>query len=283
MLIGAHESVAGGLHTAFARGEADGCEAMQLWTGYNTRWAPRVIDDEDASRFCSEAAHLGWPLLSHASYLINLASPDPALHRRSLEALLLELERCESLGIAGVVLHPGSHVGAGEAGGIRRVGRALAELHRRTPGFAVRVLLENTAGQGHTLGHAFAQLGRIIAATWHQPERLGVCIDTCHAFAAGYDLRDAAGYDAALAELAAALGGLERVQAFHLNDSRKGPGSRVDRHASIGEGQLGTAPFVRLVNDPRFAAVPAVVETPAEPDGSSSFARNIRTLKGLRV
>ena len=284
MKIGAHESIAGGLHLALDRGEADGCEAMQLWTGFNTRWAPRELEHEDASRFLSEAVRLGWPLLSHASYLINLASPDPELWERSVEALALELDRCETLGLKGVVLHPGSHLGEGARGGIVRVARALDELHLRTPGYATRVLLENTAGQGAVLGSRFEELGRIIAACRREPERLAVCVDTCHAFAAGYDLRDAAGYGAALDELRRALGGgLERVQAFHLNDSRRGLGSRVDRHASVGEGELGLAAFRRLVNDRRFAAVPAVVETPPEPDGSSSFGRNIRTLKALRA
>jgi len=283
MLIGAHESVAGGLHTAFARGEADGCEALQIWTGYNTRWAPRVVDDEEASRFRSEAARLGWPLLSHASYLINLASPDPALWERSVDALTLELERCETLGIGGVVLHPGSHLGEGERGGIRRIARALDELHRRTPGFAANLLLENTAGQGATLGRTFEQLGQILAGTRREPERVGVCIDTCHAFAAGYDLRGAAGCAAAVEALAAALGGgLAPLRAFHLNDSRRELGSRVDRHASVGEGALGADAFAPLVNDPRFATVPAVVESPLEPDGSPSFARNIRALRALR-
>ena len=275
MLIGAHESTAGGLHTALSRAEADGCEAVQIFTGYNTRWAPRPLAHEEASLFRSETARLpGLPLLSHCCYLINLASPDEALWRRSIAALVDELLRCETLGIAGAVLHPGSHMGLGERVGLGRVARALGEVHRRSAGIAARVLLENTAGQGSNLGHRFEELGWLLR---HTPtgERLGLCIDTCHAVAAGYD-------PLALVDELERTVGLARVEAFHLNDSRRPRGSRVDRHTHIGEGEIGLAPFARLVNDPRLDRVPGVVETPPEPDGSPSFARNIRALKALR-
>ena len=281
MLIGAHESTAGGLHAALARAEADGCEALQIFTGYNTRWAPRPLDHEQASLFRSEAARLPrMPLISHCCYLINLASPDRALWRRSVEAVVQELERCETLGLAGAVLHPGSHMGLGERAGLRRVARALGEVHRRTVGFTTRVLLENTAGQGTNLGHRFEHLGWLLTET-ALGERLGVCIDTCHAFAAGYELRGASGYARTLEALSCAVG-LGRVAALHLNDSRRERGSRVDRHTQIGEGALGLDAFARLVNDPRLAGMPGIVETPPEPDGRSSFARNIDTLKALR-
>lgn len=285
MRIGAHESVSAGLHLAFGRGEADGCEAMQIFSGFNTRWEPRFIEDEEASRFRSEAARLEWPLLSHACYLINLASPDPRLWRRSVEALVLELGRCQNLGIPYVVLHPGAHMGAGEEQGLQRVGEALSEALRRTDRYEAGVLLENTAGQGTNLGYSFAHLGRLLEMVGGDAdlERLGVCIDTCHAFAAGYDLGTRRGYREALEELAHAVGGLQRIRAFHLNDSKRGRGSRIDRHASIGEGRLGRASFARLVNDSRFSDLPAVVETPPETDGRSSFARNIRMLKKLRL
>lgn len=281
MLIGAHESTAGGLHTALTRAEADGCEALQIFTGYNTRWAVRPLGHQEGSLFRSEAARLPQlPLVSHCCYLINLASPDHGLWRRSIAALVQELERCETLGIRGAVLHPGSHMGLGETAGLRRVARALAEVHRRTEGFAARILLENTAGQGSGLGHRFAHLGWLLRET-PRGDRLGVCIDTCHAYAAGYELRGPAGYRRTIDALSRHVG-LDRVAAFHLNDSRRERASRVDRHAHIGEGQIGLRAFARLVNDPRFATVPGVVETPSEPDGSSSFARNIRTLKALR-
>jgi deoxyribonuclease-4 len=282
--IGAHESVSAGLHLAFGRGEADGCEAMQIFSGFNTRWEPRLIEDEEASRFRSEAARLDWPLLSHACYLINLASPDKHLWRRSVEALVLELGRCQTLGIPYVVLHPGAHMGAGEEQGLRRVAKALSDVLRRTDRYEAGVLIENTAGQGTNLGYSFAHLGQLLELVGVDAghERLGVCIDTCHAFAAGYDLRTPRGYREAFTELARAIDGLQRIKAFHLNDSMRELGSRIDRHASIGEGRLGRASFARLVNDPRFSDLPAVVETPPEADGRSSFARNIRALKNLR-
>jgi deoxyribonuclease IV len=280
MLIGAHESSAGGLHLAFRRGEGDGCEALQIFTSFNMQWARRWILDDEPSLFRSEQARLGWPVLGHAIYLVNLASPDARLRQRSLEALRRDLLIAETLGLVGVVLHPGSHMGAGADEGLRRVCAALGELHRQTPGVAGRVLLENAAGQGHALGASIAELGRIIAGT-AEGERLGVCIDTCHACAAGYDLAGAAGYEDFVGELAEHVG-LDRVAAFHLNDSQRPRGSRVDRHAHIGEGALGAPAFARLVNDPRFASTPGIVETPTEPSGATSFARNIRRLKRLR-
>jgi deoxyribonuclease-4 len=280
MLIGAHESSAGGLHLAFRRGEADGCEALQVFTSFNMRWARRPIRDDELSLFRSEQARLGWPVLSHAMYLANLASPDACLRDRSVQALHRDLAIAETLGLVGVVLHPGSHMSAGADEGVRNVCAALGELHRRTAGFTARLLLENTAGQGHALGATIAELGRIIGGT-AGGERLGVCIDTCHACAAGYDLASAAGYEAFVDELARHVG-LDRVGAFHLNDSLRARGSRVDRHAHIGEGELGRAAFARLVSDPRFARTPGVVETPLEPSGATSFARNIRRLKRLR-
>lgn len=280
MRIGAHESVAGGLHLALSRGERDGCESLQIFTGFNTRWAPRIFDDEEASKFRSEAARLGYPLLSHASYLINLASPDGELWLRSIGALVEELIRCETLGVHQVVLHPGAHMGRGEGWGLRRVGRALGEVHRHTRGFKTRILLENTAGQGSCLGHRLGQLGWLLNETFGA-DRLGVCFDTCHGYAAGYDLRHPRGHAQTLEELEREVG-LSAVRAFHLNDSKRPLSSGLDRHASIGEGLLGETAFRRLINDERFAQVPAVVETPAEHDGSPSFARNIRTLKRLR-
>ncbi len=280
MLIGAHESIAGGMYHAFARGEADGTETLQIFTTYNTRWARRPLDDEEASLYLSEAHRLGWPVMAHAPYLPNLASPDPELAERSTEVVLEELLRCETLGIRYLVLHPGSHMGAGEGRGLTRICRNLGRIHRWAPGLSSRILVENTAGQGTCLGHRVAHLGRILERT-HQGDRLGVCIDTCHAFAAGYDLRDGAGYDHLVQRLEHHVG-LGSVRAFHLNDSKRELGSRVDRHNHVGQGEIGLEAFRLLVNDPRWQDHPAVVETPSEEDGSSSFSRNIETLKGLR-
>jgi len=281
MRIGAHESTAGGLHAAIARAEADGCEALQHFTGFPSRWEERELDHEGASLFRSEGARLPHlPLLAHCGYLINLASPEASLWQRSLDALVEELQRCETLGIRAAVLHPGSHRGAGVQAGLRRVARALDEALQRTEGFAVRLLLENTAGQGDCLGYRFEQLGWLLAHT-PRGERLGICLDTCHAFVAGYNLAQQRGYDQLLAELERHVG-LARLEAFHLNDSRGAAGSRLDRHAQIGEGQIGAPAFARLVNEPCFAEVPALVESPPDPDGRPSFARNVRRLKALR-
>ncbi len=280
MQIGAHQSMAGGVHLALGRAEADGCECLQIFTTHSARWAPRALPDEEISLFWSEASRLELPVFSHTSYLINLASPDWNQRERSLEALHGELLRCETLGLLGTVLHPGSHKGAGEEAGLRRIARELGELHRRAPGFRARVLLENTAGQGASLGSDFAHLGRLLADT-HQGDRLGVCIDTCHALAAGYDLRSPEGYEQTFEILDREVG-LENLRAFHLNDSKRELNSRVDRHAHIGEGELGLEPFRRLVNDARFADTPAVSELPPDEPGGYSFRRNVDVLKGLR-
>jgi len=281
MLIGAHCSIAGGVHLALGRAEADGCEAAQIFTTHNTRWAPRPLPDEEASLYLSEAARLGVPVFSHTTYLINLASPDRALRERSMDALVEELERCETLGLLGAVLHPGAHMGDGEDAGLARIAASLGAVHRRTAGFGARVLLENTAGQGTGLGSDLGHLGRLLEQT-HAGHRLGVCIDTCHALAAGYDLRDAAGYEAFVETLAREVG-LERVLAFHLNDSKRALGTRVDRHEHVGQGELGLEPFRRLVNDARFAQVPAASELPPDEPGGYSFRRNVEALQSLRA
>ena len=275
MLVGAHVSVAGGLHLAFARGRDLSCECIQIFTGFNTRWAAREIDDLEASCFRSEAAANACCVLSHACYLINLASPDQTLWQRSIEALIEELERCELIGVPYVVLHPGSHMGRGEAQGLKRVSRALGEVHHRTSGFQTKILLENTAGQGNTLGDRVAQLGYLLSHT-ADSDRLGVCIDTCHAFAAGYELRTESGYQQWVAELEYEVG-LDRVIAFHLNDSKGEYAKRIDRHAPIGEGEIGQRAFARLVNDSRFADRPAVLEL-----ADAFVPPSLRRLKRLR-
>ena len=281
MLLGAHQSIAGGVHLALGRAEADGCESLQIFTSHNTRWAPRPLPDEEISLFWSEAARLELPALSHTSYLINLASPDADLRARSLDMLTEELLRCETLGLGGAVLHPGSHMGDGVEAGLVRVARCLGELHRRTPGFKARVLLENTAGQGTGLGSDLAHLGRLLADT-HGGDRLGICLDTCHALAAGHELRTEEGYRQTFETLDREVG-LNNLRAFHLNDSKRELSSRVDRHAHIGQGELGLEPFSWLVNDPRFAGIPAVSELPPDEPGGYSFKRNVDVLKGLRT
>jgi deoxyribonuclease-4 len=279
MLLGAHESVAGGLHTAIARGRQDGCEAIQIFARPSAQWRARPLELEEISGFRSEHAAVGWPLLSHTSYLINLGATDPVILAKSCAALEEELVRAEELGLDHVVLHPGAHVGRGEEEGLARVCASLGQVLLRTRGFRVRLLLELTAGQGSCLGCTFAQLGRLLQDT-RGGDALGICFDTCHAHAAGYDLTSEEGYDQAFAQLHREVG-LSAVRAFHLNDSKTALGSHVDRHQEIGDGTLGLYPFWRLVNDPRFAQVPAILETPSGPDKQPSFARNLARLRAL--
>lgn len=218
--------------------------------------------------------------MAHASYLVNLASPDADLYRRSVDAFAEELQRAEQLGLRYLVVHPGSPLDSGEDTGLKRIAAVLDQVHARCPGFRVRVLLETTAGQGQCLGHRFEQLARILSLA-ADPGRLGVCFDTCHVFAAGYALAPPPEYDATMRALDRTVG-LGRVRAFHLNDSLRPAGSRVDRHARIGRGYLGLEPFRLLLNDPRFRARPMVLETPKEEgDERDIDAVNLDTLRSL--
>jgi deoxyribonuclease-4 len=279
MLLGAHESVAGGAFLAIERGRADGCQAVQIFARPSAQWRTRPMLPEEISQFRSEHAGVGWPVLSHASYLINPCAADPVIREKSLQALEEEMIRAEELGLDYVVLHPGAHVGCGEEAGLAEVARTFSALHHRTRGFRVRLLLELTAGQGSCLGCRFQDLAAIIEAS-EGGDRLGVCFDTCHAHAAGYDLTTDQGYDAVFSEFDRIVG-LDRLLAFHLNDSKTPLGSRVDRHQEIGDGYLGLLPFWRLVNDPRFATLPGILETPSGPDKKTSFARNLTRLRAL--
>jgi deoxyribonuclease-4 len=279
MLLGAHESVAGGMPLAFERGREDGCEAIQIFARPSQQWQARPLPPEELSGFRSEHATVGWPLLSHTSYLINLGAQDPLVLARSRAALEEEMVRAEELGLDYVVLHPGAHLGAGERAGLALVCANLGELMRRTRGFHVRLLIELTAGQGSCLGCSLPQLQRLLEGT-RGGERLGVCFDTCHAHAAGYDLVSDEGYAGVFEELEGRLG-LSSLLAFHLNDSKTPRGSRVDRHQEIGDGTLGLLPFWRLVNDPRFARIPGILETPSGPDKLRSYPRNLRRLRAL--
>jgi deoxyribonuclease-4 len=279
MLLGAHQSVAGGAFHAIARGLADGCEAVQIFARPSAQWLARPLPPEELSQFRSELAAVGWPAMSHASYLINPCAVDPLFREKSLAALEEELVRAEELGLDHVVLHPGAHMGCGEEQGLATVAATLSAVHRRTRGFRVRLLLELTAGQGSCLGCRFEDLARILENT-EEGERLGVCFDTCHAHAAGHDLTTDESYDAVFADFDRVIG-LDRLAAFHLNDSKLPLGSRVDRHQEIGDGYLGLFPFWRLVNDPRFAHLPGILETPSGPDKQPSFARNLARLRAL--
>ncbi len=265
-LLGAHMSVAGGLHRAFDAAEAVGCTCMQIFVKNQRQWSGKPLTEDDVGRFRHAAQRSNVrPVIAHAAYLINLAASDAATARRSVRALIDELTRCEALGIADLVLHPGSHMGDGIDAGIRRIIQRLDTVHAATRGVRTRILLETTAGQGSSIGHAFDQLSRIVEGV-RDPCRLGVCLDTCHVFAAGYDLSRAGGYASLLADAEAHLRS-SRIECIHINDSQRECGSRVDRHAHIGKGRIGRAGFVRLMNDPRWANVPKILETPKGFDG----------------
>ncbi len=277
--VGAHMSIAGGMERAVERAVAAGCEALQVFTRNASQWAAKPFAPGEPERFRAAVDAAGLhPVMAHDSYLINVGSPDEALWTRSLAALDVELQRCAALGVRYLVMHPGSHVGAGEAAAIERIACALDELHARH-GREVTILLENTAGQGTNVGHRFEHLAAILERT-KEPDRVGVCIDTSHAWAAGYDLGTDAGWDATWGELDRVLG-LARVRALHVNDSKKPQGSRVDRHEHIGLGEMGPGPFWRLMNDPRFDGLPASLETEKD-DDLRDDVRNLAALRALR-
>jgi deoxyribonuclease-4 len=280
-LFGAHMSIAGGYHLALLTSRDHGCETVQIFTKAPSQWAGKPILPDEARLFRKTLRQTRLKLpIAHDSYLINLASPDEALYRKSIEAFVDELQRAELLGIRYLVTHPGAHLGAGEDEGITRVAAALDEAHRRCPGFKVQVLLETTAGQGTTLGHRFEHLRDIICKV-AEPSRVGACLDTCHVVAAGYALSPEREYRATFREFGRLIG-FGKLKAFHVNDSLKPLGSRVDRHAHIGKGHLGLEPFRLLVNDPRFRSRPMVLETAKESDESDGMdAVNLSVLRGL--
>jgi deoxyribonuclease-4 len=278
-LLGAHMSIAGGLHRAMERGHDLRCNAVQIFLKNQRQWAAPPLRDSDARAFRAARRHASVrAVFAHASYLINLAAPGRHQWAQAVDALTDELERAEALGLGCVVIHPGSHAGDSIEAGLARVTAAVDEAARRTAGYAVRIALENTAGAGHCVGRTFRELGTVLDRS-ARPDRLGICVDTCHLFAAGYDLRTPAGWDAAFAECVEAVGP-SRVLAFHLNDSRGALGSGLDRHEHIGRGALGLRPFRRLLTDPRFARVPMVLETPKEPEPIAD-RRNLATLRRL--
>jgi deoxyribonuclease-4 len=274
-------SIAGGYYKAVELARAAGCDCVQIFTKNNNQWRAKALSEDEAKRFRAAIAETGvrHPI-AHDSYLINLASPDDALWEKSVEALAVELERADKLGLGYVVAHPGAYVVSSEAEGLARIAAGLDAIHRRTAGVSTRLLLENTAGQGTNLGWRFEHLATILA-TVARSDLLGVCIDTCHTFAAGYPLTTPEEYRATVDELDRVVG-LERVKAFHLNDSKQALGSRVDRHAHIGQGQLGLEPFRHLLNDARFRETPMYLETAKEQvDGEEMDVVNLRVLRGL--
>jgi deoxyribonuclease-4 len=258
-LLGAHVSVAGGLEQAFARGLESGCTALQIFTKNASRWQGKPISRTAAEAFCQTWQESGiGPVMAHNAYLINLASPKSGVWEKSKTALCDEVQRCAQLGITELVMHPGAHLGAGVDNGLTRIRQALGEVLAQAPP-QVRLLLENTAGQGSYLGGEFAHLAALLEG--FDAARFGVCFDTCHAHAAGYNLATAEGYAQTMAEFDRLIG-LNRIKAFHLNDCLKPCGSRIDRHAHIGQGTIGRTGFACLMRDQRFVDIPMILETP---------------------
>lgn len=271
-------SVEGGLHRSLERGTESGCDAIQIFTRSGRQWHAPPVRDEEAARFRSAlAAGAPSPAVAHASYLINMGSPDPALAARSLEALVDEIDRCEVLGLPFLIIHPGAHMGEGIDAGIARIARSLDAALERRPRAKVRVLLENTAGMGTSVGHTFGQLAAIRDLSRHIG-RTGICIDTCHLFAAGYDISTERGYHEVFEELLGSVGD-GSVLAFHLNDSIGELGCRLDRHEHIGRGRLGLTAFWCLMNDARFEGIPMILETPKGP-GMEEDRINLALLRG---
>ena len=279
MPFGAHMSIAGGVDKAVLRGQQIGCQTIQVFTKGNLRWAAPPLRDETIEKWYENLKETDIaPVVAHDSYLINLASPDERLWQRSLDAFVLEMERCETLSIPYLVMHPGSHVGSGEEAGLRRIAFALDRAFERVPDARVQVLLETTAGQGTSLGYRFEHLARIMELT-AVSDRLGVCFDTCHALAAGYEIRTPEGYGETFQQLDQAVG-LERLRVFHVNDSKRDLGSQVDRHQHIGQGYIGLDGFRLLVNDPRFREHPMLLETPKGADMQEDV-ENLAVLRSL--
>lgn len=277
--LGAHVSTAGGAALAFERGAALGCDALQIFVKSPNQWRAKPLAAEDVARYrAAHAASGSLPVVAHAAYLINLAAGDPTILERSRAGLADELDRCTVLGVSGLVVHPGAHLGAGEAAGLAAIAGSLDEVDRRMCEGPTRILLELTAGQGTVLGSKLEHLAEIRSRAGCA-ERVAYCLDTCHAFAAGWEMGTAAGVEGFLADVERVLG-LDRVACIHLNDSEGERGSRRDRHANLGSGRIGLEGFRRLLAEPRLAAVPMVLETPPG-ERESGHARDLATLRGL--
>ncbi len=280
--FGAHLSIAAGVQRALRAGRSLGCQVVQLFVKNQRQWHARPLEPADVQQWQKLQATCGLdPPVAQAGYLINLASPDPKLHARSFQALVDELERCDLLDIPYLVIHPGSATDGSRARGIARVAATLNRVFEQHPRLRTMPLLETTAGQGNALGRSFEELGEIIRSV-QEPRRIGVCIDTCHVFAAGYDIRRPEGYRA-MVQTAVRQVGLDRIRCWHLNDSRAPCGSHLDRHEHIGRGWLGKTAFINLLADTRFVGLPMIIETPKGTDGlGRNWDRlNLRRLRAI--
>lgn len=261
MLIGAHMSIAGGVDQAPLRGETVGCKVIQIFTKSSNQWKARALKDEEISNFKKNQESTGISeIIAHDSYLINLASPDEEARKKSLNAFVEEMERCKILGIKNLVMHPGSHKGSGEDEGIKAITAEFNEILSITDGWDINITIETTAGQGTNLGYKFEHIAKMIDGV-KAKDRMKVCFDTCHVFAAGYDITTEAGYKETMDKFDSLIG-IDRLVAFHINDSKKALGSRVDRHEQLGKGFMGEAPFRFIMNDDRLTHIPKILETP---------------------
>jgi len=277
--LGAHMSIAGGLHNAPDRGVKAGCGVIQVFTQNSNQWRGKAISDPDVALFKEKLKESGLhEVISHDIYLINLASAPGEVRDKSLAGFQEEMERCARLGIGKIVMHPGAHNGDGEETGLKRIVEAFDHLFAITPDYTGMILLETTAGQGTNVGYTFEHLRAIIDGSAH-PSRFGICYDTCHTFAAGYDITSEAGYKAVWEEFDRIIG-IDRLQCFHINDSKKGLNCRVDRHEHIGQGAMGLSAFRFIMNDPRFVKIPKILETP-KGDNDEMDGVNLKTLRDL--
>jgi deoxyribonuclease-4 len=279
VLFGAHCSTAGGVWTALQRGRSIRCDVVQVFVKNNMQWLGKPFSREDLASYAKELAANSFAcVFGHTGYLINLGAPPSENRDRSIQSLIQEIQLATSIGIPFLVLHPGAHLGAGEDAGIKQIVAGLDEAFAATKQSKVRIALENTAGQGSCLGNRIAHLAAVFDGV-KKPERLGVCLDTAHFFAAGYDIRTPRGWDAAIGEVGSLIG-LKQVLTFHLNDSKTGLGSRVDRHEHIGKGKIGKEGFRYIVNDPRFRLLPGCLETPKSKDLHEDV-QNLAMLRSL--
>lgn len=280
LLLGAHFSIAGGLENAIYTAKEYGCSALQLFTKNARTWKETALSDDAVERFVQARQETGIvEIAAHTSYLLNIAGPDEKGRARSRKALAAELERCQRLGIPYLVHHPGAHLGAGAEAGIAAAAREIRRILDALPGVSCRLLMETTAGQGTGIGRTFEEIAEILSAAGH-PERTGVCLDTCHIFAAGYDIRTRAAYDETMAHFHRTVG-LDRLFVLHLNDTKTDFRSRVDRHEHIGEGAIGLDAFGFFMRDPRLAACPKIIETPKMRGDTDMDWVNLRRLRAM--
>jgi deoxyribonuclease IV len=279
LLLGAHMSTNGGVHSAFTRGASIGCTTMQVFVKNNNQWHGRPFSDEEIQYYKTEEAKARIaPVIAHAAYLINLCAASAPILRQSRLAFIDELQRCEILGIKALVFHPSAHVGAGEDEGIKKIAESLNLAHDQTSDVRVLSTLESTAGQGSALGYRFEHLRAIIDLV-EGKHRMAVCLDTCHLLAAGYDIRTQAGWEKTMGDFVDVVG-IHRLVVVHVNDSKKNLGSRVDRHEHIGKGQIGLEGFRAMMNDPRLVDVPKILETPKSEDMHEDL-ENMGVLRSL--